>query len=113
MFPGFGGMDPRQMKMMLKQFGIKSEEIHAKRVVFEFEEKKIIIEEPQVTAMDMHGNKIYSVMGKEIEEKAKTEIPESDILMVSEKAKVSREEAFNALKETKGDIAEAIQKLTK
>jgi nascent polypeptide-associated complex subunit alpha len=113
MFPGFGGMDPRQMKMMLKQLGIKSEEIAAKRVVFELEGKKIVIEAPQVTAMNMHGNKIYSVMGKEIEEKAEMEIPESDVLMVSEQAKVSKQEALNALKETKGDIAEAIQKLAK
>ncbi|VVC00379.1 Nascent polypeptide-associated complex protein [uncultured archaeon] len=113
MFPGLGGMDPRQMKAMMKQLGIKSEDIPAKRVVIEAEGRKIIIDSPQVTAINMGGRKTYTIMGEEREEASVPEIPEADILMVAEQAGVSRENASAALGETKGDIAEAIEKLKK
>lgn len=120
MFPGMGGMDPRRMKQMLRQFGIKTEDITAKRVTFELEGgKKLVVDNPQVSAVDMGGQKTYTVMGEAREEagaaeKAGTDetgIPGSDIEMVAEQAKVSKEKARKALEETKGDIAEAIEKL--
>ena len=111
MFPGLGGMDPRQMKAMMRQFGIKSEDINAKKVTIEAEGKKIIIENPQVTVIFLQGKKTYTIMGDEKEEALATEIPDSDIEMVAEQAKTSKEKARKALEETKGDIAEAIEKL--
>lgn len=110
MFPGLGNFDPKKMNQMLKQFGIKTEEINAEKVIIiELEGKKVVIEKPNITKMKMQGQTIYTITGKEIEEKS--EIPEHDIKLVSEQAKVSKEEAKKALEETKGDIAEAIQKL--
>ena len=109
MFPGMGGMDPRKMKMMMKQLGIKNEDLNVKRVIFELEDKKLIIDEPQVSAIDMQGQKTYTVIGKAIEES--NGVPEEDIKMVAEQASVSEEEAKKALEETDGDIAEAISKL--
>jgi len=108
MFPGLGGMDPRKMKMMMKQMGIKSDDVPATRVIFEVDGGRIIIEDPQVTAMDIQGQKTFTVMGKITEEES---IPEEDIKMVAEQAEVSEEEARKALEEAKGDIAEAISKL--
>ena len=70
MFPGMGGMDPRKMKMMMKQLGIKSEEIDAKRVIFELDNSKLVIENPQVSAINMQGQKTYTVVGEEVEEKS-------------------------------------------
>ncbi len=110
MFPGMGGMDPRKMKMMMKQMGIKSEEIDAKRVIFELENGKIVIENPSVSAIEMHGQKTYTVAGSAVEEKG---FPEEDIKMVAEQAHASKEDAKTALEETNGDIAEAIAKLQK
>jgi len=109
MFPGMGGMDPRKMKMMMKQLGIKSEDIDAKRVIFELENGKLVIDNPQVSAIDMQGQKTYTVMGEARKESAG--IPEEDIKMVCEQAGVSEEEAKKALEEADGDIAEAISKL--
>ena len=109
MFPGMGGMDPRKMKMMMKQLGIKNEDLNVKRVIFELEDKKLIINDPQVSAIDMQGQKTYTVIGKAIEEA--NGIPKEDITMVAEQASVSEEEAKKALEETDGDIAEAISKL--
>lgn len=121
MFPGMGGMDPRRMKAMMRQLGIKSEDIDAKRVVFELSGgKRLIVDRPQVSAVDLGGQKTYTVMGQAREEAAGADnvsvkdeagIPESDVEMVSQQAKVSKEKAKKALEETKGDIAEAISKL--
>ena len=113
MFPGMGKMNPRQMQAMLKQFGIKSEEVKAKRVVFELENGKVVIENPQVTAMDVQGQKTYTVMGEAREEKGVLEVPEEDIQMVMDQTGASKEDALNALKECNGDIAEAIARLKK
>lgn len=113
MFPGLGGMDPRRMKGMMQQLGIKTVDIDAKRVIFELEGKKLVIEKPQTTVMDMQGQKIYTVIGNAVEHKSELEIPDSDVAMVAEQAKVSKEKALQALKETSGDIAEAISKLNK
>ncbi len=110
MFPGMGGLDPRKMKMMMKQLGIKSEEIDAKRVIFELENGKLIIDNPQVSAIDMQGQKTYTVVGNAREEKG---VPSEDVKMVAEQAKVSEKEATKALEENDGDIAEAISKLKK
>jgi nascent polypeptide-associated complex subunit alpha len=113
MFPGLGKMNPKQMQGMLKQFGIKTEEINAKRVIIETEEKKIVIEPANVSAMTMQGQKTYTVMGTEREESAEKTIPIEDIKMVAEQAGCSEVQAKKALEETNGDIAEAILKLKK
>ena len=112
MFPGMGKMNPKQMQGMLKQFGIKTEELPAKRVTFELEGKKLVLEAPNVSVMVTQGQKIYTVMGgTELEEKGG--LPEEDIKMVAEQAHASEEKAKKALEETNGDIAEAIMKLKK
>ncbi|PIN85083.1 MAG: nascent polypeptide-associated complex protein [Candidatus Diapherotrites archaeon CG11_big_fil_rev_8_21_14_0_20_37_9] len=108
MFPGLGGMDPRKMKMLMKQMGIKSEDINARKVIFELDEGKLVIENPQVTAMDIQGKKTYTVMGEIKEEKG---YPDEDVEMVAEQAGVSKSKALKALEENDGDIAEAISKL--
>ena len=105
MLPGMRGINPKQMQKMMKQMGIKSEEIDAKRVVFELEGRQLIIDEPNVTAINMQGQKTYTVIGEAREEKAG--IPEEDIRMVMEQAKVDRKKAEGALRKNEGDIAEA------
>ena len=109
MLPGMRGINPKQMQKMMKQMGIKSEEIDAKRVVFELEGRQLIIDEPNVTAINMQGQKTYTVIGEAREEKAG--IPEEDIRMVMEQAKVDRKKAEGALRKNEGDIAEAILEL--
>ena len=127
----FPKMDPRQMASLMRQMGIKNEEIPASRVVIETSSgKKIIIDSPSVVAIDMQGQKSYQVSGsaREIESKVSSEeqfevaddapqdtgkMAESDISLVAEQAKVGREEARRALEATSGDIASAIMSATK
>ena len=105
-----GKVDPKQMQRMMKQLGMKTQELNAKRVIFELEDKKIILEEPQVSSIEMQGQKTYTVVGQESVEAG---IPEEDVKMVAEQAKVTEEEAKKALEENEGDIAKAIAGLQK
>jgi nascent polypeptide-associated complex subunit alpha len=110
MLPGMGGaMNPKHMAKMMQQMGIKSEELPATKVTIELEDgTRLVIFEPQVVQIEMQGQKSFQVSGKVSEER---EAGEDDIKMVMEQAGCSREEAMNALRETGGDIAEAIIKL--
>lgn len=111
MFPGMGKINPRQIQNMMKSMGIKTEEIDAERVVFELRDKKLVIENPKITVMDVQGQKTYTVMGNAAEEK--NGVPEEDIKMVASSAGVSEKKAKEALEKTNGDIAEAISLLKK
>ena len=103
------GMDPKNMAKMMKQMGIKSEDLDATKVTIELKEGgRVIVLEPSVVQIEMQGQKSFQVSGKVHEEQ---DAGEDDIKMVMESAGCSREEAMNALRETGGDIAEAIIRL--
>jgi len=81
------------------------------QVILKTSTKEIIIENPEVAVMDMHGQKIFQVTGEKIVEKTiekKVTIPEEDVQLVAQQAGVSVEEARAALEQTKGDLAQAI-----
>jgi len=109
MFPGMKGLDPRTMQKMMKQMGIKNEEMDAERVVIESKTKKIVIENPSVTIVEVQGKKTYTIMGDEKEEEKG--ISSEDIEMVVRQAGVSEKKAEAALKKNEGDIAAAILEL--
>ncbi|MEK6821233.1 MAG: nascent polypeptide-associated complex protein [archaeon] len=114
MLPGLGGMNPAQMKNMMRQLGIKSEEIDAQKVTIECTNGKILVfDSPQVTAVDMKGQKTYTITGEAQEVGEGSTITEEDIDLVAEQAGVSKETARDALEESDGDIAQAIASLKK
>jgi len=109
MIPGLGGMNPKKMAGMMKQLGIKQESIEdAKKVIIERESGNIIIENPQVTKIEMQGQESWQIVGDVSEDEG---ISEEDVKLVAEKTGKSEEEARKTLEET-GDIAEAIVKLS-
>ncbi|MDD5098632.1 MAG: nascent polypeptide-associated complex protein [Candidatus Pacebacteria bacterium] len=111
MFGLGGGLDPKKMQAMMKQLGIKQEEIEAKRVVIEKEDGgKIIIEEPSVAKIVMQGQESWQISGKVKEEEEG--IREEDVELVMGKTGKSKKEVMDALEEASGDIAEAIVKLS-
>ena len=102
-------MDPKSMQKIMKQMGIKSDELDASKVTIELKEGgRLVVFEPQVVQIDMQGQKSFQISGRVQEEQ---DAGEDDIKMVMEAAGCSREEAQNALRETGGDIAEAIIRL--
>jgi nascent polypeptide-associated complex subunit alpha len=107
-------MNPRQMNQMMKRLGINVKEIdNVKRVIIETDTKQYVFEDASVTLMDAQGQKTYQITGRPKIVEKKEEIPKEDIDLVVEQTGKSEEEAEKALTETKGDIAEAILKLTK
>jgi len=108
----FGGIDPKKMQAMMRQMGIKQEEISANRVIIEGSDKNIIIENPNVQKIVMQGQESWQITGQAREEQIEEEIKDSDIQLVAEKTGKSEEQARKALEESKGDIAEAIMKLS-
>jgi len=115
MFPGLGkGMNPRKMASMMKQMGIDLNEIeNVEEVIIRTPEKDIVFKDAQVTIMDAKGMKTYQVVGTPQDVPREMKIPEDDIKLVMEQAKADANQARTALKETKGDIAAAIMKLSK
>ena len=119
MIPGMRGMDSRRMNAMMKRLGLKVEEIEdVVDVIIVTKTKKIVFHNPEVTAMDMQGQKVYQIAGEEeilpLDAEVQSEeakFSSEDIKLVAERAGVSEEEARKALEETDGDIAEAIIRL--
>ena len=117
MFPG--KLNPRmlrKMQKMMKDFGMETEDLNVKRVIFVFEDEEWIFDEPKVQVMDVLGIKTYSITGKpekikREKEDIKVEITEEDVELVAEQCNVSKEEAKKALEECNGDIAVVILKL--
>jgi len=105
-------VSPREAKRMMQRMGLSMGAMpDVQEVVFKTSTKEIIIENPEVAVMEMHGQKIFQVTGERIVEKAvekKPTIPEEDVQLVATQAKVSLEEARAALEQTKGDLAQAI-----
>ncbi|MGC8651630.1 MAG: nascent polypeptide-associated complex protein [Candidatus Micrarchaeia archaeon] len=104
-------LDPRAMKNIMDKMGIKTTEIEASRVVIELPDKNIVIENPQVTAIDARGMRTFQISGdvSEAEKPGAVDITEDDINVVAEKTGVTDTERIReALKKANGNIAEAI-----
>ena len=108
----FGGINPKQLQGMMKQMGMKQEEIVADRVIIECKDKRIIIEPADVQRITMQGQGSWQITGEAREESKAEGISKDDILLVAEKTGVSEKEAKKVLEEVKGDIAEAIIRLS-
>jgi nascent polypeptide-associated complex subunit alpha len=107
-------IDPRALKSMMDKLGIKSKEVKAKRVVVEGEGSNIVIENPQVTIIEMSGNTIFQISGSYHEEKQeiKIEINDEDIEFVKEQTGIDDEELIRkTIEDSNGDLAQAIIKL--
>jgi len=104
-------VSPREAKRMMQRMGLSMEGIHdVEEVIIRTSTKEIIVENPEVAVLDMHGQKIFQVTGQVTEKKIEKEmeIPEEDVRLVADQTGKSMEEAKKALEETGGDLAKAI-----
>lgn len=105
-------IDPRTLKSMMDRMGIKSSEIVADSVVINCADKRILIENPQVTRIEAQGTVSFQISGNISEseqEPQKVEITDDDIDTVMRQSGISdRSAAEKALEDSNGDIAEAI-----
>lgn len=108
------GVNPRQLKQMMKQMGMSQEDVDATQVIIKTPTKEYIFENPSVQKVVMQGQTTFQLSGdfSENEAQVSISISEDDINMVMEQAGVSKDEAMKALENTNGDIAEAIVNLS-
>ncbi|MCH8329481.1 MAG: nascent polypeptide-associated complex protein [Nanoarchaeota archaeon] len=107
------GMNPRDVQRAMKRMGIKQEEIDATEVIIKTSDKEIIINNPQVSKVNMMGQETFQISGQ-IEEHAlssEPEINEEDIQTVMEQASVTEEQAKEAIEKNDNDLAKAIMAL--
>ncbi|OIO25932.1 hypothetical protein AUJ15_02390 [Candidatus Micrarchaeota archaeon CG1_02_55_41] len=106
----FPNVNPKQMGKLMAQMGIKSEEIDAERVVIEKRDgSKIIVKNPSVTKVSMKGQSPTLQVAGEITEEAGGEGGDAEI--VAKETGCTIEQAEKALKESGGDLAQAIIKV--
>jgi nascent polypeptide-associated complex subunit alpha len=103
-------MNPREANRMMAKMGMQVQQVEdVTRVVIESASKKIIIDEPEVAIVSVQGQKVYQVGGG----RSREELPaaptiQDDAKLVAAQAGVSLEEATSALRQSNGDLAQAI-----
>ncbi|MBI5635468.1 Nascent polypeptide-associated complex protein [Candidatus Micrarchaeota archaeon] len=115
------------MSGLMKQMGIKTVEVDAKRVIVEKNDgTRLVVDPAQVTLIDVSGQKMLQVAGTFAEENNSSESSgqssqpdsnasksgENDVELVMKQANVTREAAQKALDAANGDIAQAILDLS-
>lgn len=115
MIPGF---NQKKMQAVMKQLGMKSEEIDAERVIIEkSDNSKIIIENPSITKINMQGKENFQISG-DVKEEEETEDAENDgdleqdIQTIMEKTGKDKESVALCLEKNQGDIAKTIIELS-
>ncbi len=114
MIPGMGGrgMNPKKVKQMMKQMGINIDEVEdVEQVIIRTADKDIVFNDASVTIMKAQGVDTYQVTGTPEEMPREVVIPEDDVRLVVEQTGATQEAALQALKDSNGDIAEAILSL--
>ncbi|WP_436909327.1 nascent polypeptide-associated complex protein [Halosimplex marinum] len=131
MFPGGGGMNDRKMQQMMKQMGIDMTDLDAEEVVIRTPDEELVFTDADVQRMDAQGQQTYTIVGEPesrergeggdgsdepaIEESegdgGTAEIPDEDVELVATRAGASEDAAREALEETDGDLAAAIERL--
>ncbi len=108
-----GRMNPRQMNQMMKRFGINVKNIdNVQKVIIQTDSKEYVFDQVEVTVMEIQGQKTYQIIGNPKIKDKSDDMKNQDIKLIMEQTGKTEEEARKALKETNGDIAEAILKLT-
>ncbi|HPY59906.1 MAG TPA: nascent polypeptide-associated complex protein [Methanospirillum sp.] len=107
------GMNPRKMKQMMKQLGMDIKPIEdVQEIVITTASGRYVFDQAEVAVMKMQGVVTWQITGEPRFEEAVAVIPDEDVELVAGQAGVSAEAAKAALVETKGDIAEAILRLS-
>jgi nascent polypeptide-associated complex subunit alpha len=128
MMPG-GPRNARQMQMMMRRLGMKTEPIDGvEEVIVRTHDQEHVFRSPEVTVVTVQGVTTYQVVGTpQIRPRSSSPSaaewhpasappptqgpPEEDVKLVMEQGGVSRSEAITALGATNGEPAEAILRL--
>jgi nascent polypeptide-associated complex subunit alpha len=111
----FPGMNQRQMQQMMRKMGMQQTEIDAAEVIIRTSDgKEMVFHQPQVSMVNMMGQKTFQLVGEfeEREINQEVELSEEDIQTVVDQTGVSKEIAEEKLRANDGDIAQTIMDLS-
>jgi nascent polypeptide-associated complex subunit alpha len=101
-------MDPKKMQQMMKQLGMKMDNVPATQVIIKTDAGDIVVEEPQVVKTTMQGQIVFQVSGN-VKEKS---FSDEDVKLIMEQSGTNdKEQATKALQEANGDVVKAIMKI--
>jgi len=108
-----GHVSPREAKRMMQRMGLSMNAVEGvEQVIIKTASKEIIIVEPEVSILEVQGQKMFQVAGGQITEKGVerkvTAVAEEDVRLVADQTGKGLEEARKALEESDGDLAKAI-----
>jgi len=106
----------RMQSRMLSGLGLDLKELGAAdEVLIRFPDKQLVIRGASVIQVNLEGERVFQLIGGEVEEKAAEEMveeeyvpPDEDVALVAAQAGVDEDLAREVLKEVKGDLAKAI-----
>jgi nascent polypeptide-associated complex subunit alpha len=105
-------LNTKQIEKIMKQMGMSQEDIDASRVVIEKNDgTNIIINNPQVTRLNIQGKDSFQISGDTGENSEAEKFTDDDVKQVMEKTECTESQAREVLESTNGDIAEAILEL--
>jgi nascent polypeptide-associated complex subunit alpha len=108
-----GKINPRQMNQMMKRLGINVKNIDdVEKVIIQTKDKEYIFEDAEVTLMDAQGQKTYQIVGNPYIKSRVEDKLQDDVKLVMQQTGKTKEEATKALRESDGDIAQAILNLS-
>jgi nascent polypeptide-associated complex subunit alpha len=125
MMPG-GPRNQREMQQMMRKLGMTNEPVpDVEEVVVRTRTTEHVLSRPEVSIITVQGVRTYQVVGEAVVRPRSATAPasaiaapaqssgppEEDVRLVMEQANVSREEALEALFQSKGEPAEAIMKI--
>ena len=111
----------------MRRMGVDFEQLDGvSEVLIRLPDKELVLTNPQVVTMKAQGENVYQVVGEPVERaltvtagatgEASTSpaepFTEEDVQLVANQANVTEEEARDALREAKGNLAKAIIALT-
>jgi nascent polypeptide-associated complex subunit alpha len=108
-----GRVNPREAKRMMQRMGLNMNTVEdVDEVVIKTRSKEIVIKKPEVSIIEVQGQKMFQIAGGQISEgapqpKAAT-IAEEDVRLVADQTGKSLGESRKALEESGGDLAKAI-----
>ena len=102
------GMDPKKMQHMMKQLGMKMDNIPASQVIIKTDAGNIIVDEPEVIKTTRQGQVVFQVSGN-VKEKS---FSDEDVKLIMEQTGVDdKEKIKELLHKNNGDVAKTIIQL--
>jgi nascent polypeptide-associated complex subunit alpha len=104
-----GKINPREANRMMQRMGMQVQQVDdVTKVIVETPTRRIVIDNPEVAIMTVQGQTLYQVGGGTVREEGIGGGFDEDAKLVASQAGVSTEEAANALRQSGGDLAQAI-----